>query len=91
MPWRDDAHKVVVLITDSPPHAIGEKDDGFPKAYLTVRMMSSQKGINLYWHLRAGPSEAFKRYGPKGGCARRSPFTLSMLALLKHSSARNNL
>ena len=31
MPWRDDAHKVVVLITDSPPHAIGEKDDGFPQ------------------------------------------------------------
>lgn len=31
MPWRDDAHKVVVLITDAPPHAIGESNDGFPQ------------------------------------------------------------
>ncbi|KAK7681872.1 hypothetical protein QCA50_015221 [Cerrena zonata] len=31
MPWREDAHKVVVLITDAPPHAIGESGDGFPQ------------------------------------------------------------
>jgi hypothetical protein len=29
--WSDKATKVVVLITDSPPHGIGEDGDGFPK------------------------------------------------------------
>ncbi|KAG2029885.1 hypothetical protein BDR03DRAFT_906422 [Suillus americanus] len=29
--WKDKATKVVVLITDSPPHGIGEDGDGFPK------------------------------------------------------------
>lgn len=28
--WRDDAVKIVVLITDAPPHGIGEVGDGFP-------------------------------------------------------------
>jgi len=31
MGWRDSAHKIVVLITDAPPHGIGENRDGFPK------------------------------------------------------------
>jgi hypothetical protein len=25
--WREDSVKLVILITDAPPHAIGEKDD----------------------------------------------------------------
>jgi hypothetical protein len=29
--WKDNATKIVVLITDSPPHGIGEDGDGFPK------------------------------------------------------------
>lgn len=28
--WRNDAVKIVVLITDAPPHGIGESGDGFP-------------------------------------------------------------
>lgn len=31
MPWREDAMKVVVLITDAPPHGIGERSDYFPQ------------------------------------------------------------
>jgi hypothetical protein len=31
MDWRDNAVKVVILITDAPPHGIGESSDGFPK------------------------------------------------------------
>lgn len=31
MPWREDAMKVVVLITDAPPHGIGEAGDFFPQ------------------------------------------------------------
>jgi hypothetical protein len=27
--WKDDAVKIVVLITDAPPHGIGEGGDGF--------------------------------------------------------------
>jgi hypothetical protein len=30
MGWRDGAIKIVVLITDAPPHGIGEEEDGFP-------------------------------------------------------------
>ena len=29
MEWIDDAIKMVVLITDAPPHGIGEDGDGF--------------------------------------------------------------
>jgi len=28
--WRDEATKIAVLVTDSPPHGIGEAGDGFP-------------------------------------------------------------
>ena len=28
--WRDGASKVAILITDAPPHGIGEDGDGFP-------------------------------------------------------------
>jgi hypothetical protein len=30
MDWREEASKVAVLITDAPPHGIGEVRDGFP-------------------------------------------------------------
>ncbi|CAE6476348.1 unnamed protein product [Rhizoctonia solani] len=29
-PWNEVATKVVILITDSPPHGLGESDDSFP-------------------------------------------------------------
>jgi hypothetical protein len=28
--WRDDAVKVVILISDAPPHGLGADYDGFP-------------------------------------------------------------
>ncbi|THH07658.1 hypothetical protein EW145_g3230 [Phellinidium pouzarii] len=28
--WREDSVKVVVVITDAPPHGLGERDDAFP-------------------------------------------------------------
>lgn len=28
--WREDATKIVILITDAPPHGLGESGDGFP-------------------------------------------------------------
>jgi hypothetical protein len=31
MDWRDSAVKIVILITDAPPHGIGEHKDGFPE------------------------------------------------------------
>jgi len=30
MKWKKNAAKMVVLITDAPPHGIGEGGDGFP-------------------------------------------------------------
>ena len=32
MEWIDNAVKMVVLITDAPPHGIGEEGDGFTKS-----------------------------------------------------------
>jgi len=29
MPWDEKAGKMIVLITDAPPHGIGEANDGF--------------------------------------------------------------
>jgi hypothetical protein len=28
--WREDAMKIVILVTDAPPHGLGERGDGFP-------------------------------------------------------------
>lgn len=30
--WSEDAIKMVVLITDAPPHGLGESGDGFDKS-----------------------------------------------------------
>ena len=30
LPWREDAAKLAILITDAPPHGIGEADDNYP-------------------------------------------------------------
>jgi hypothetical protein len=32
MEWKDSAAKMVVLITDAPPHGLGEHDDGFDRS-----------------------------------------------------------
>lgn len=31
LPWRPEATKLAVLITDAPPHGLGERGDGFPQ------------------------------------------------------------
>ncbi|KAG1873223.1 hypothetical protein F4604DRAFT_1925730 [Suillus subluteus] len=52
--WRDEATKVVVLITDSPPHGIGEDGDAFPEGCplqidpLRVATSMGRAGITLY-------------------------------------------
>ncbi|KAG1751232.1 hypothetical protein EDB19DRAFT_1676222 [Suillus lakei] len=52
--WKDEATKVVVLVTDSPPHGIGEDGDGFPKGCplqidpLRVATRMGRAGITLY-------------------------------------------
>ncbi|KAG2050088.1 hypothetical protein BDR06DRAFT_1011548 [Suillus hirtellus] len=52
--WRDGATKVVVMITDSPPHGIGEDGDGFPEGSplqidpLRVAASMGRAGITLY-------------------------------------------
>ncbi|KAH7912670.1 hypothetical protein BJ138DRAFT_749872 [Hygrophoropsis aurantiaca] len=52
--WRDDVTKVVVLLTDSPPHGIGEYQDKFPdgcpeqKDPLRITSRMASFGITLY-------------------------------------------
>ncbi|KAG1835989.1 hypothetical protein DFJ58DRAFT_710434 [Suillus subalutaceus] len=52
--WKDEATKVVVLITDSPPHGIGENGDHFPEGCplqidpLRVATRMGKTGITLY-------------------------------------------
>ncbi|KAG2348650.1 hypothetical protein BDR05DRAFT_1034674, partial [Suillus weaverae] len=52
--WKDKATKVVVLITNSPPHGIGEDGDGFPQGCplqidpLCVVTRMRRAGITLY-------------------------------------------
>ncbi|KAG2121797.1 hypothetical protein BD769DRAFT_1671202 [Suillus cothurnatus] len=52
--WKDEATKVVILITDSPPHGIGENSDGFPEGCplqidpLHVATRMGKAGITLY-------------------------------------------
>ncbi|KAG1769102.1 hypothetical protein EV702DRAFT_704537 [Suillus placidus] len=52
--WEDEATKVVVLITDSPPHGIGEDGDGFPQGCphqidpLRIATRMRKVGITLY-------------------------------------------
>lgn len=49
--WNDDATRVAVLITDSPPHGIKEDNDGFPDGIgidpLLVARRMSRAGITL--------------------------------------------
>lgn len=54
MPWRADATKVVVLISDAPPHGLGEAGDGFPNGDpnnrdpLEIARDMASKGITIY-------------------------------------------
>ncbi|KAK7691263.1 hypothetical protein QCA50_004656 [Cerrena zonata] len=54
MPWREDAMKVVVLITDAPPHGIGERSDYFPQGSpdgqdpLNITRQMAKRGIVLH-------------------------------------------
>ncbi|RDB22186.1 hypothetical protein Hypma_010637 [Hypsizygus marmoreus] len=52
--WRDDATKVAILFTDSPPHGIGEPGDEFPDGCpskaepLLIAKEMAKEGIILY-------------------------------------------
>jgi Mg-chelatase subunit ChlD len=52
--WRAEARKIVVLVTDSPPHGIGEDGDAFPEGCplqidpLRVATNMGRAGITLY-------------------------------------------
>jgi len=53
MEWTDDAVKMVVLITDAPPHGIGEDGDGFTKSPdqndpLEIARQMAERGITLF-------------------------------------------
>ncbi|KAF8154515.1 hypothetical protein B0H34DRAFT_716831 [Crassisporium funariophilum] len=52
--WTENAVKMVVLITDAPPHGIGEAGDGFPNGSpdqndpLDIARQMSERGISLF-------------------------------------------
>ncbi|KAF8815518.1 hypothetical protein BYT27DRAFT_7193247 [Phlegmacium glaucopus] len=51
--WIDNAVKIVVLITDSPPHGIGEAGDGFTESPdqndpLDIARQMAERGITLF-------------------------------------------
>ncbi|KAF9044276.1 hypothetical protein BJ165DRAFT_1480153 [Panaeolus papilionaceus] len=51
--WTEDAIKIVILITDAPPHGIGEAGDGFDKSPdqndpLEIVRQMAEKGITLF-------------------------------------------
>ncbi|KAF9530874.1 hypothetical protein CPB83DRAFT_809736 [Crepidotus variabilis] len=53
MEWKEDAVKMAVLITDAPPHGLGERGDGFEKSPdqndpLELARQMSQQGITLF-------------------------------------------
>lgn len=54
MDWRPNATKVAVLISDAPPHGLGEKDDGFPNGCpcnhdpLELARECAAQGITIY-------------------------------------------
>ncbi|KAF9530877.1 hypothetical protein CPB83DRAFT_849794 [Crepidotus variabilis] len=53
MDWKEDAVKMLVLITDAPPHGLGEVGDGFSESPdqndpLELARQMSQKGITLF-------------------------------------------
>ncbi|KIM43735.1 hypothetical protein M413DRAFT_26047 [Hebeloma cylindrosporum] len=53
MKWEENAAKMVVLITDAPPHGIGEDDDGFDSSPdqndpLEIARQMAEHGITLF-------------------------------------------
>ncbi|KAF8192926.1 hypothetical protein BJ912DRAFT_961402 [Pholiota molesta] len=53
MEWKDSAAKMVVLITDAPPHGLGEHDDGFDRSPdqqdpLHIARQMAEQGITLF-------------------------------------------
>jgi len=53
MEWMDNAVKMVILITDSPPHGLGEAGDGFTESPdqndpLEIARQMAERGITLF-------------------------------------------
>ncbi|KAG1769111.1 hypothetical protein EV702DRAFT_1049782 [Suillus placidus] len=55
--WNDEATKVAILITDSPPHGIGEDEDGFPGGCPLqnnpVRLVNRMAKLGIILHVLA--------------------------------------
>ncbi|KAG1808030.1 uncharacterized protein BJ212DRAFT_717510 [Suillus subaureus] len=55
--WKDEATKVAILITDSPPHGIGEDEDGFPSGCPLqndpVRLVNRMARLGITLHVLA--------------------------------------
>ena len=65
--WAEDAMKMVVLITDSPPHGLGEAGDGFsesPDRKLDICYLVSLLLIRCY--LENDPLELARQMSEKG-------------------------
>lgn len=52
--WRADSTKIVILISDAPPHGLGEFDDGFPNGDpngydpIIITKELATKGVTIY-------------------------------------------
>jgi len=52
--WRNSSTKIVILISDAPPHGLGEYDDGFPNGEpngydpIIITKELASKGITIY-------------------------------------------
>jgi von Willebrand factor type A domain len=63
MKWEENAAKMVVLITDSPPHGIGEDDDGFDSSPDREFAMSYLGLCCIYFLLqRTTPSRSLDKW-----------------------------
>jgi hypothetical protein len=55
MEWEENAAKMVVLITDSPPHGIGENGDGFDSSPDRGFMFNNISWVEPYTFRRERP------------------------------------
>lgn len=52
--WREESTKIVILISDAPPHGLGEYDDGFPNGDpdgydpIVITKELASKGVTIY-------------------------------------------
>lgn len=68
MPWRTDAEKVVVLITDAPPHGIGDSSDYWPQGSPNSQCLALLTSLNYlsYHAVGQGPLNYTCQMAKKG-------------------------